>query len=149
MKRASLHILFELSMVLALFLVSVCSTTAQISEGNSKTNSSDSTTQVSNPSMGTIAYGQPKDIEEYLNQISNTSIPRTVRKKWKEEALQLFANGAVQVLDEKEGLGSRYTATALLNLLVDFPHQVKVNEVLRDQQDKITELHLKMDRQTK
>ena len=97
---------------------------------------------IAKPKADPANYAKPKDIEGYLNQLSNPAVPRNVRKEWKKEAIAYFANENVLVLDKHDALSKRYTVGQILNLLLDIPHKTKVLEVLMDQHEKITEMHI-------
>jgi flagellum-specific peptidoglycan hydrolase FlgJ len=91
---------------------------------------------------------EPRNVEQFLNQISDPAIALATRKEWKKAILLAFANKQVEVFAEKKGFVNRYTAATLLDLLVYFPHQVKVSKVVKNPQDKIIQLRLQMNRQT-
>jgi uncharacterized membrane protein len=88
----------------------------------------------------------PTNVEQFLNQLSDPAIALATRKAWKKAMLLTFAHGSVEVFAEKKGFVNRYTAEALLDLLVYFPHQVTVSQVVKDPQDKIVQLRIQMNR---
>lgn len=85
-----------------------------------------------------------KEIEQQLNKISDPEISSSVRTAWKQETLDLFADGVVRILDETEGTSKQYSASIFLNLLFNVPHHIEVKGVKSDENKKITELRLKM-----
>jgi hypothetical protein len=87
---------------------------------------------------------KPSGLEEYLNQISNPSISRTIRKGWKEDVLKMFVNGSVIVYEDKDGISKKHSVTGLLSLLLDIPHKIKVKDVLMDKDEKIAQMHIQM-----
>jgi hypothetical protein len=90
------------------------------------------------------SFRSAKDIQEYLNQISNPKISKKVRTAWKQETMSQFADGSVKVLDESDGTVKQYSASILLNLLINVPHRIVVKDVKKDRNNKISELRLSM-----
>ncbi|AHM61121.1 serine/threonine protein kinase [Flammeovirgaceae bacterium 311] len=85
---------------------------------------------------------QSRELQKYLNQISDPKHSRELRSGWKQETLSRFADGSVRVLDESDGNQKEYRAAVFLTLLLTSPHQVVVREIKTDQRSKITELRL-------
>lgn len=85
---------------------------------------------------------QSRELQKYLNQISDPTHSRELRSGWKQEALSRFADGSVRVLDESDGNLKEYRAAVFLTLLFTSPHQVVVREIKTDQRNKVTELRL-------
>ncbi|WP_225000347.1 serine/threonine-protein kinase [Cesiribacter sp. SM1] len=90
------------------------------------------------------SFRSAKDLQEYLNQISNPKISKKVRTAWKQETISQFADGSVKVLDESDGTVKQYSASILLNLLINVPHRIVVKEMKKDRNNKVTELRLSM-----
>ncbi|WP_225000316.1 serine/threonine-protein kinase [Cesiribacter sp. SM1] len=85
---------------------------------------------------------QSRELQRYLNQISDPKHSRELRSGWKQEALSRFADGSVRVLDESDGSLKEYRAAVFLTLLFTSPHQVVVREIKTDQRNKVTEVRL-------
>ena len=89
-----------------------------------------------------VTIHSSKDIQEYLNHISNPKLSKQVRTAWKNETIAQFADGSVKVVDESDGTLKQYSASIFLNLLINVPHRITVKDIKRDRNNRITELRL-------
>lgn len=87
----------------------------------------------------------PKELEKQLNKIADPDLSASARAAWKAETMDRFAENVVQITDETGGASRQYSASIFLNLLYNVPHTIKVTEVKRDQNQKVTELRLTME----
>lgn len=89
-------------------------------------------------------FHSTKNLEEYLNLISNSTLSKESKLAWKEKTLEQFENGSVRILDESDGTLKNYSAAIFLNFLISVPHHISVKEVKRNRSQQITELRLSM-----
>jgi|GEM_PF-3086798 len=96
------------------------------------------------PQKATATPVETHALEEYLNKLSDSSIPRKERKKLRNEVLSWFVEPLTPVYDNASSIDTYYSAEGLLNKLLDspYPYRVTLRKVDKDAQGRITGLLL-------
>ncbi len=94
-----------------------------------------------------VAYPQEElseslTLEESLNKIADGKIARSERKALRNKVLAMFANASVPVYDNASGIETHYSAEGLLDRLLISSYQVRVREIERDAEERITSLFI-------
>jgi serine/threonine protein kinase len=89
---------------------------------------------------------KPGNLAEYLNYLSDTSIPRKEREKWRGEITNYFSDKDHLIIDGKAGIiADTYTINELVSFLMTTREtKVVINHQRKDQQGKVAELHVEI-----
>jgi serine/threonine protein kinase len=100
----------------------------------------------SNEAVAKAGRSKPGNLAEYLNYLSDTSIPRKEREKWRGEIASYFSDKDHLIIDGKAGIiADTYTINELVSFLMTTREtKVVINHQRNDQQGKVAELHVEI-----